>query len=111
MDLRKLKTLIDLVSENGVAEIDSFGIIKDFNELKRGDVDLNGNVTSADARLALRYAVDLDKLTGNSLITADVDENGVVNTSDARRILRAAVNLEPFEDPYIRSSSIKKSAS
>ena len=99
------------VSENGVAEIDSFGIIKDFSELKRGDVDLNGNVTSADARLALRYAVDLDKLTGNSLITADVDENGVVNTSDARRILRAAVNLEPFEDPYIRSSSIKKSAS
>ena len=49
-----------------LTEIDSFGIIKDFSELKRGDVDLNGNVNTADARLALRFAVGLDKLTGKS---------------------------------------------
>ncbi len=95
------------VGEDMLTEIDSFGIIKDFSELKRGDVDLNGNVNTADARLALRFAVGLDKLTGKSLIAGDVDENGYIDTSDARRILRAAVALEPFENPYVDDTYVR----
>lgn len=92
---------------SALTEIDSFGIIKDFNELKRGDVDLNGYVNSTDARLALRFAVGLDKLTGRSLIAGDVDENGVINSTDARLILRAAIELEPFENPYVDDTYVR----
>ena len=61
-----------------------------------GDVDLDGKVTAADARLALRRAVLLETFSEDSLEfrAADVDFDGVVTSSDARMILRAAVGLE-----------------
>lgn len=65
---------------------------------KKGDVDDNGEVTVADARLALRAAVSLDTLTGNAFLAADVDEDGSINVSDARTILRVAVELESFDN-------------
>lgn len=61
-----------------------------------GDVDQNGKVESADARLALRASVKLESYAGgsNSFLAADVDRNGKIESSDARSILRASVNLE-----------------
>lgn len=63
---------------------------------RRGDVNGDGNVTVADARLVLRQAVKLISLTegSNPLRAADVDRNGTVNVADARLALRAAVKLE-----------------
>ena len=52
----------------------------------KGDVDGDGKVTAADARLALRQSVNLEKLNG-----------GVMSAADARMILRASVNLEKPE--------------
>ncbi|MBQ6067175.1 MAG: fibronectin type III domain-containing protein [Clostridia bacterium] len=61
-----------------------------------GDVDNDGKVTSADARLALRRSVRLESFEEGSAeyLACDVDGTPGVSSSDARLILRAAVGLE-----------------
>ncbi len=59
-----------------------------------GDIDLDSSVTSADARLALRSAVDLEALKGLSRLVADMDKDGKITAEDARLILRTSVGLE-----------------
>lgn len=61
---------------------------------KLGDVNLDGEVTAADARLALRAAVGLETLTDAQKTPADVDHDFDITAADARLILRAAVGLE-----------------
>ena len=65
-----------------------------------GDVDGNGKVESADARLALRASVKLEKdiTEGTAAYTAaDVNNDGKVGSDDARKILRVSVKLESFQ--------------
>lgn len=68
-----------------------------------GDVDADGKVTAADARLALRRAVGLEDYASGSdeFLACDVDSDGQVTAGDARTILRAAVALEalPGQEP------------
>ena len=66
-----------------------------------GDVDCDGAVGTADARLALRKAIGLESYAENSRAfrAADADGNGAVDTADARLILRRAIGLT---DPEIR---------
>ena len=61
-----------------------------------GDVDGDGEVTAADARLALRASVKLEKIEEGSakFTAADANRDGVIGSDDARLILRAAVKLE-----------------
>jgi len=61
-----------------------------------GDADLDGKITSGDARLILRYSVGLEALVGNALFAADRDANGAIDAGDARLTLRAAVGLDPI---------------
>lgn len=61
-----------------------------------GDVDNDGDVDVADARLALRLAVKLDLATDLTLGAADIDGDGLATVSDARTILRIAVGLEKY---------------
>lgn len=63
-----------------------------------GDVDGDGQLLAADARLTLRAAVGLEnyELGSPEFIAADTDGNGTIEASDARNILRAAVGLEPI---------------
>ncbi|MBQ6119399.1 MAG: leucine-rich repeat protein, partial [Clostridia bacterium] len=65
-------------------------------DVKMGDVDGDGELTSGDARLALRASVKLETYEEGSAayIAADVDRNGAIESSDARLILRASVKLE-----------------
>ena len=72
----------------------------DFSKRIFGDVDDDGAVTAADARIALRHAVELDMLASSTdRIYADVDFDGVITAADARIILRTAVDLEaPFNE-------------
>lgn len=59
-----------------------------------GDVDDNGTITAADARLALRASVELEKLTETQTLAADANKDGTITAADARLILRASVGLE-----------------
>ena len=61
-----------------------------------GDVNGDGNVTSADARLTLRAAVGLEKLSITQSLAADADRDDHIRSSDARLILRVAVGLDRF---------------
>lgn len=65
---------------------------------KKGDVDLDGSVSVADARLALRAAVGLDTLSDEKYFAADVDGQDGISVADARLILRVAVGLDKFDD-------------
>ena len=71
-------------------------------ERQTGDVDGDGSVTSADARLALRASVHLTNEPGDvkegtdGYQAADYDKNGRVESADARCILRVSVKLDPF---------------
>ena len=60
-----------------------------------GDVDGDGKVSSADARLALRASVKLQPLESTSLafVAADMDASGEIEPADARTILRISVGL------------------
>lgn len=58
-----------------------------------GDVDGDGIVTAADARLTLRFAVNLQTPSSHQKSTADMDGDGIVTAADARLILRKAVGL------------------
>ena len=61
-----------------------------------GDVNLDGEISAEDARLALRQAVKLEHYAPDSqnFINADVNFDKSVTADDARSILRAAVKLE-----------------
>lgn len=61
-----------------------------------GDADMNGEITAADARLALRISVNLDTAEPGSaaFLACDTDGSGTITAADARAILRAAVGLE-----------------
>ena len=75
----------------------------DFNlECWFGDVDDDGSITAADARLALRRAVQLETFEADSAkyLAADVDKDGAVTASDARLILRKAVNLDVSKEGW-----------
>lgn len=60
---------------------------------KKGDVDLNGKITAADARLALRKSAKLQNLSQVQMKNADVNGDSVVSATDARLILRYAAGL------------------
>ena len=61
-----------------------------------GDVDTDGSVTPADARLSLRASVGLVRVEGSYLrdLIMDADADGQYTSADARLILRASVGLE-----------------
>lgn len=61
---------------------------------RKGDVDGDGEVSSYDARQALRASVGLVELSGMTFFAADADRDDVISASDARLILRASVDLE-----------------
>lgn len=60
----------------------------------RGDANLDGRVTAADAALVLRTMVGLSKMNDVMYMAGDVDGDGEVSAADAARILRIVVQLE-----------------
>lgn len=67
-----------------------------------GDVNLDGYITPADARLALRASARLTVLEGKSLIAADFNGNKILTAADARYILRVAARLDPYANPIVK---------
>lgn len=77
---------------NRIVKIDSLSVMK--TETKSGDVNFDGSVTAADARLVLRNAANLTLLTAPQLAAADMNSDGKITASDARKVLRIAAGLE-----------------
>lgn len=59
-----------------------------------GDIDSDGKITAADARLILRCAAKLEILENEFYTAADVDLDGKITASDARKTLRVAASIE-----------------
>ena len=59
--------------------------------LPLGDINGDGQVTAADARLALRAAVKLEKLTAAQIFAGDMNGDGKITADDARLITLKAV--------------------
>ncbi|MBQ7960973.1 MAG: leucine-rich repeat protein [Clostridia bacterium] len=60
----------------------------------KADINGDGKVTAADARLALRAAARIDVISGVYAYAADADGNGTISAGDARAILRKAAGLD-----------------
>lgn len=65
-------------------------------DYKKGDLDNDGKISAADARIALRLAVGLDEMTDSLAYAADIDGDNKVTAADARLLLRIAVGLEDY---------------
>ncbi len=65
-----------------------------------GDLDSDGRITAADARIVLRAAAKLENLDGAYAVAADVNLDGKVLASDARKTLLVAAGLERFDNTY-----------
>ena len=58
-----------------------------------GDVNADGSVTTADAVLATRAALELTELNANQTAAADLNADGRVSVTDAVLILRMALGI------------------
>lgn len=76
-----------------------------------GDVNRDNKITAADARLALRASVELEKLDDEAKKLADVNFDDKITAADARLILRASVGLETLKEPGYTLNGHKVSAS
>ncbi len=77
---------------------------------RKGDVNLDGGVTTEDARLALRQAIGLENLSARQLEAARVTGKRTVTTADARIILRMAIQLTDYETEETRLVAEKLAA-
>ncbi len=67
----------------------------ELNDYYYGDLDVDGSISVADARIALRYAVGLEGEPSRILTkVGDVGGDGKIGVDDARYILRYAVGLD-----------------
>lgn len=60
----------------------------------RGDVDGDGKLTAADARMILQYLAGIRTLTVSQWLRADFDGDYKISATDARKILRTLAELE-----------------
>ena len=61
-----------------------------------GDVNRDGKITAADARLALRISAKLDIPDSITFAIADVNKDGEITAVDARKILRVSAKIDTF---------------
>gem|GEM_PF-2496975 len=60
-----------------------------------GDIDLDGEVSSVDALLALRYSMHLNELHGQQIVNGDMNGDGELNSTDAILIMRIVLRVMP----------------
>ena len=67
--------------------------MQDDSDYTKGDVNNDGVVTPADARMVLRHCAKLDILFLEQFDRADYNEDGIITTADARLVLRKSAGL------------------
>lgn len=87
----------DLWQYTSEGKIDGFKGNFDLNycyvSILPGDVNGDGKITAADARLVLRAASELEIPDGQARLNADVDRDGEITAADAREVLRESAGL------------------
>ena len=63
-----------------------------------GDLDGDGQITSADALFVLRISAGLEKETADNKLLADVDGDGQITSADALEILRNSAGMGSNEN-------------
>lgn len=61
--------------------------------IRLGDVNFDGDITAADARLALRFSAQVQTPTAEEYIAANVIVDEAIKAADARLILRCSATL------------------
>lgn len=61
-----------------------------------GDMNNDGNISAADARIALRIAAKMQAATEYELFVGDLDGDGKITAAEARKILRVAARIDSF---------------
>lgn len=68
---------------------------------KSGDLSGDGKISADDARLALRYSVDIEYYSEAHLKIGDINSDGMITALDARMLLRISVDLEKAPEKQI----------
>lgn len=84
-------TVSEIEAENGTD--DSF----EYDESNFGDVNSDKKINAADARILLRCAANLEKVTAYVLFCGDFNSDGEITSADARMSLRVAAGLERID--------------
>lgn len=87
--LYKICTICNVIIDKKIDES-----MQDSPALLIGDINDDGRITAADARLALRISAHLETPDERQSIVADYDRNGKITASDARLLLRKAAGLD-----------------
>ncbi len=58
-----------------------------------GDLDNDGGVSTADARLALKIAAGQKRISKDDVVYGDIDDDGGITTSDAKDLLSMAIGI------------------
>lgn len=80
-----------------ILDTDKKTVKKTYTLIKKGDISGEGKINSKDAISALRYYVEMDKISGVFLTAADVNNDGKINPKDALCILKFYVDLEDIK--------------
>ena len=81
------------VKENITVKLNSQTTVKPAERLN-GDINNDGKITAADARLLLRYTAKLESLDSETLKYSDANKDGRISAADARLLLRVSAKLE-----------------
>lgn len=76
-----------MVSYRLATHMDSTAKNVEYADYEKGDVDMSTSVSLLDAKLTLRYLVDLETLNDYQLYLADMNDDGSVSIVDAKAIL------------------------
>ncbi len=67
-----------------------------------GDINGDGYITSADARLALRYSAGMENPSSTQKTLSDINSDGSVTIADVKLIMAEALDLESYEEGLLR---------
>ncbi|MBR5497460.1 MAG: dockerin type I repeat-containing protein, partial [Clostridia bacterium] len=90
-DILYLTTYTINPDTNKIIKMDSLSVMK--TDTNVGDVNFDGKVTAADARLVLRCSAGLELFTVAQFSAADVNGDTKITAADARLVLRTAAGL------------------
>ncbi len=69
----------------------------------KGDLDGDGEITTKDARIALRIASSIQKPTSAQISAGDMNGSGSITVADVKSILLSAVDALPFDEQMIKA--------